>query len=182
MYTYNDVHSLFQKLLLNIENTEKLTESNLKGTSAICKRRVTISSYIDPIWVDNYFKNKKKSIDLSKRLFFNGPNIGHTCTNEPGKCGCAHSEPRLIQHLYKQRLPLPKNLILISTYGSCPNCANILADSELFCGAVYKTPYLNDIGTKILSGSGIQTLQLMENFNYSYFKKIIRLFSEWFNI
>jgi hypothetical protein len=52
----------------------------------------------------------------------------------------------------------------------------------LFCGAVYKTPYLNDIGTKILSGSGIQTLQLMENFNYSYFKKIIRLFSEWFNI
>jgi deoxycytidylate deaminase len=80
-------------------------------------------------------------IDLSPRvlaLVHNGPSReGHPCTNEVGNCGCSHSEPRLVQKVFKEGIFEVRPLVMVCTYSPCTNCANITIDSRLFDGIFY---------------------------------------------
>lgn len=58
----------------------------------------------------------------------NGPSLSHECTNEIGNCGCAHAEQLAIIKALRCRW---KNLILLSTYSPCTNCANMIIASKI---------------------------------------------------
>ncbi len=76
---------------------------------------------------------------LTIGMVHNGPSReGHKCSNEVGNCGCSHSEPRLVRDMLKLNNTLPDMpLVMLCTYSPCTNCANIVIDSQLFCGIIY---------------------------------------------
>jgi len=76
--------------------------------------------------------------NYTARAFFsnNGParpNFG--CLNIPGKCGCVHSEPRVVMNAL--RAGWKSGLIMTCTYSPCETCANIIIDSGVVAGVVY---------------------------------------------
>lgn len=77
----------------------------------------------------------------------NGPSRqGHECTNVVGNCGCSHSEPRAmldIKALSATAKGKPK-LVLLCEYAPCTNCANIVLDSGMICGLVYRRETQHD--------------------------------------
>lgn len=96
---------------------------------------------------------------------YNGPSrMTHDCTNVVGGCGCSHSEPRVIMKamrttdigIYGGRT------VMICTYSPCTNCANIILDSGVVCGIVWRIDTQHDMrGAEILR-SDIQVLKMEE--------------------
>lgn len=91
----------------------------------------------------------------------NGPSgAEHECSNEVGKCGCSHSEPRLTIDLLRFRAPR-RSIIMAVGYSPCSNCANIMVDSQLYCGCVYDILTEHDVrGLDILRRGGIVVLTI----------------------
>jgi deoxycytidylate deaminase len=69
---------------------------------------------------------------------FNGPSRnGVSCLNIKGACGCSHAEPRVLMDACRMRWEY-HSAIMLCTYSPCVNCANIILDSGIVCGVVYK--------------------------------------------
>jgi len=73
----------------------------------------------------------------------NGPSgPKNKCSNIKGACGCSHAEPRAIMKYLKQRKPRIKRdyikTILLTTFSSCVNCANIIVDSGVIDVVIYE--------------------------------------------
>jgi len=64
------------------------------------------------------------------------------CSGIKGACGCSHSEPRAIMRYLKQRkLRIKRSYvktILLTTFSSCVNCANIIIDSGVIDFVAYE--------------------------------------------
>jgi len=64
------------------------------------------------------------------------------CSGIKGACGCSHSEPRAIMRYLKQRkLRIKRSYIktiLLTTFSSCVNCANIIIDSDVIDFVAYE--------------------------------------------
>jgi tRNA(Arg) A34 adenosine deaminase TadA len=74
----------------------------------------------------------------------NGPSgPKNKCSGIKGACGCSHAEPRAIMnYLKKRRLrikPAYVKTILLTTFSSCVNCANIIVDSGVIDAVTYET-------------------------------------------
>lgn len=69
---------------------------------------------------------------------YNGPSRpDFECTDIVGNCGCMHSEPRAIIKAFQLGLADTK-FIMLCTYSPCTNCANIILQSGIIEGVVYK--------------------------------------------
>lgn len=87
-------------------------------------------------------------IDLKQQLIqhFSATNGAsgskNKCLNIKGACGCSHAEPRAImKYLKKRRLkikPAYVKTILLTTFSSCVNCANIIVDSKVIDAVAYE--------------------------------------------
>jgi deoxycytidylate deaminase len=88
---------------------------------------------------------------INKTFAINGPSGNkNECQNIVGACGCSHAEPRAIMNylLFRSRHRLNKKenkikTILLTTYSSCVNCANIIIDSGVIDAVAYEilAPY-----------------------------------------
>jgi len=73
----------------------------------------------------------------------NGPSGSkNKCSGIKGACGCSHAEPRAImKYLKARRLKIRKpyiKTVLLTTFSSCVNCANIIIDSKVIDAVVYE--------------------------------------------
>lgn len=91
-------------------------------------------------------------------LTHNGPSRdGFPCTNEVGRCGCSHAEPRAL--LIVSRLKEVGKMVLCCSYSPCTNCANLILDYGKIQHVVYGIPTEHDMrGLEFLQSGGIQTL------------------------
>lgn len=64
------------------------------------------------------------------------------CSNIKGACGCSHAEPRAIMKYLKKRRSKVKwryiKTVLLTTFSSCVNCANIIVDSGVIDVVAYE--------------------------------------------
>lgn len=85
-------------------------------------------------------------VDLQDELIthftaINGPSgPNNKCSNIKGACGCSHAEPRVIMKYLKQtkRNGYRRKTILLTTFSSCVNCANIIIDSGIIDVVAYE--------------------------------------------
>jgi deoxycytidylate deaminase len=93
----------------------------------------------------------------------NGPSAEeHVCTNEVGKCGCAHAEPRAILAALRAGIK-ERELVMLSSYSPCTNCANIIVDSGLVSLVVYDVLTEHDPrGLEILTRGGVAVATKIE--------------------
>jgi deoxycytidylate deaminase len=73
----------------------------------------------------------------------NGPSgPKNKCSNIKGACGCSHAEPRAIMQYLKKReyriKPAYVKTIMLVTFSSCVNCANIIIDSGVIDAVGYE--------------------------------------------
>lgn len=73
----------------------------------------------------------------------NGPSgPKNKCSGIKGACGCGHAEPRAIMRYLKgRRLSVKKSYVktvLLTTFSSCVNCANIIIDSGVIDAVAYE--------------------------------------------
>lgn len=68
--------------------------------------------------------------------------IGSKCSGIKGACGCSHAEPRaIIKYLKTRSLKIKSahiKTILLTTFSSCVNCANIIIDSKVIDAVSYE--------------------------------------------
>ena len=87
-------------------------------------------------------------IDLKQQLIQHYTDVNgasgpkNKCSNIKGACGCSHSEPRAImKYLKRRRLKIKSahiKTILLTTFSSCVNCANIIIDSKVIDAVSYE--------------------------------------------
>lgn len=88
----------------------------------------------------------------------NTPVLG--CTNETGRCGCQHAEPRVLFKALSELGGL-LGLTLITTLSPCTACANLIAAAGMIDEVYYLRPLVHDmLGLQILEAAEIWREQL----------------------
>jgi deoxycytidylate deaminase len=116
-----------QAILKSFESIKKEAEQN-----QICKRKAVGCAILE---ID------KKEQLITHFTAINGPSGKHNkCKNIKGACGCSHAEPRAIMKYLKKckRNGHRGKTILLTTFSSCVNCANIIIDSGVIDVVAYE--------------------------------------------
>ena len=98
----------------------------------VCKRKAVGCAILEI--------NSKEQL-ITHYVAINGPSgSNNKCSNIVGACGCSHAEPRVIMKYLKKA---KKNghrgkTILLTTFSSCVNCANIIIDSGVIDAVAYE--------------------------------------------
>lgn len=141
-----DLKLQLQKAYLNIKEEDITMEELVKQTilrafkdiksdaekHQVCKRKAVGCSILEVNFEDQL---------ISHFTAINGPSgPKNKCTGIKGACGCSHAEPRAIMNFLKKHSANGHRgkTILLTTYSSCVNCANIIIDSGIIDAVAYE--------------------------------------------
>lgn len=116
-----------QTILRSFDEIKRIAEQN-----QVCKRKAVGCAILE--------------VDVESQLIthttaINGPSgAKNKCSNIKGACGCSHAEPRAIMKYLKRckRNGHRGKTILLTTFSSCINCANIIIDSGVIDVVAYE--------------------------------------------
>lgn len=87
--------------------------------------------------------------------FVNGPSFNE-CTNEVGRCGCGHAEPKAVIAALERKL---SHLWFLCTYSPCTPCANLIVESKVADTVIFGHTTEHDVrGMDILRRAGLHVV------------------------
>ncbi|UOF80033.1 deoxycytidylate deaminase [Caudoviricetes sp.] len=135
-------------LSLDILKLNAIANRQLADKSRLCLRRSCHAAYHYKR-VDGYVK----TIDA-----VNGHQL-HSCTAEPGSCGCPHAEAKLVLKMLEHKAEAGG--ILVTTMSPCSACAWLIRLSGYAATVAYLEEYDNDrSGITVLRAGGIEVVKL----------------------
>jgi len=136
-------------ILQTFKDIKREAKKNRKCLRKACGCAILIF-YYDESLTDIPYKNRTiYTLNITPIIVtaINGPSgKQNKCSGIKGSCGCSHAEPRVIMSYLKSKESLKyfsedfSNLktILLTTFSSCVNCANIIIDSEVVNAVSYE--------------------------------------------
>lgn len=90
----------------------------------------------------------------------NGPTTQYVgCSNEVGRCGCCHAEPKVILSLPREcRVPT----LMFTKYSPCTTCANLIIISKRVTAVLFEIQTTTDMrGLDLLGSARIPVAELI---------------------